>query len=260
MSLLSRGISKNSLPDLVSQCSGRKPGMWRMSEVFASMVGLAPPEDGESAKSMPGEQRISETTIMARNVTARRIFSSMGETSVHRKLKKPVTVHAAKPANNFNAAYFRKFYLNASTRVVTAAEMRSRAALISGALRQCQIPIRSILDAGCGMGLLRKPFKQLLPRARYMGLEAREYLFGRFGWASGSLTDFAPRKPFDLVVCYDALQYLPDEHAARAIRNFSALTRAALYVSALTTEDWRENCDRSRTDRAVHLRSAAWYR
>src|SRR5258708_4604822 len=114
MSLLSRGISKNSLPDLVSQCSGRKPGMWRMPEVFASMVGLAPPEDGESAKSMPGEQRISETTIMARNVTARRIFSSMGETSVHlklkkrklkkRKLKKPVTVHAAKPANNFNAA------------------------------------------------------------------------------------------------------------------------------------------------------------
>jgi len=39
-----------------------------------------------------------------------------------------------KPSNNFDAAYFRKFYLNASTRVVTAAEMRSRAALIAGAL------------------------------------------------------------------------------------------------------------------------------
>jgi len=33
-----------------------------------------------------------------------------------------------------------------------------------------------------------------------------------------------------------------------------------LYVSALTREDWRENCDRSRTDRAVNLRSGAWYR
>jgi hypothetical protein len=33
-----------------------------------------------------------------------------------------------------------------------------------------------------------------------------------------------------------------------------------LYVSALTREDWRENCDRNRTDRAVHLRSGAWYR
>jgi 2-polyprenyl-3-methyl-5-hydroxy-6-metoxy-1,4-benzoquinol methylase len=229
------------------------------------MVPLPPLEDGESAKREAGEQRISETTIMVRNLAARRTFSSMGETSVHqklkkRKLKKPVTVHAASLSNNFNVAYFRKFYLNASTRVVTAAEMRTRAALIAGALRQCQIPIRSILDAGCGIGLLRRPFKELLPRARYVGLEASQYLCGRFGWMQGSVTDFAPRKPFDLVVCYDVLQYLPDAHAARAIANFSKLTRAALYVSALTTEDWRENCDRSRTDRAVHLRSGAWYR
>lgn len=189
----------------------------------------------------------------------------MGETSVRRKLKKrklkkPVTVHAASLSNNFNVAYFRKFYLNASTRVVTAAEMRSRAALIACALRQCQIPIRSILDAGCGIGLLRKPFKELLPRARYVGLEASRYLCGRFGWIQGSITDFAQRVPFDLVVCYDVLQYLSDPEAARAIVNIAKLTRAALYVSALTTEDWRENCDRSRTDRAVHLRSGAWYR
>jgi 2-polyprenyl-3-methyl-5-hydroxy-6-metoxy-1,4-benzoquinol methylase len=202
---------------------------------------------------------------MAGNLAARRIFSSMGETSVHRKpkkrkLKKPATARAASLSNNFNVAYFRKFYLNASTRVVTAAEMRSRAALIAGALRQCQIPIRSILDAGCGIGLLRKPFKEFLPRARYVGLEASHYLCTRFGWMQGSIIDFAPRVPFDLVVCYDVLQYLPDAHAARAIHNFSELTRAALYVSALTTEDWRENCDRSRTDRAVHLRSGAWYR
>jgi len=197
---------------------------------------------------------------MARNVVSRRIFSSMGETSVHRKLKKPVKVHAAKPANNFSAAYFRKFYLNAATRVVTAAEMRSRAALIVSALRQCQVPIRSILDAGCGIGLLRKPFKELLPRARYVGLEASEYLCGRFDWIQGSIIDFAQPVPFDLVVCYDVLQYLPDAQAARAIVNLSRLTGAALYVSALTAEDWRENCDRSRTDRAVHLRSGTWYR
>jgi SAM-dependent methyltransferase len=184
----------------------------------------------------------------------------MGETSVRRKRKKPSKVHAAPPANNFSAAYFRKFYLNAATRVVTAAEMRSRAALIAGALKQCQIPVRSILDAGCGIGLLRKPFGKLLPRARYVGLEASEYLCARFRWIRGSIVDFAPPKPFDLVICYDVLQYLPDAQAARAIVNFGKLAGAALYVSALTTEDWRENCDRSRTDRAVHLRSGAWYR
>ena len=138
--------------------------------------------------------------------------------------------------------------------------MRSRAALIASALRQSQIPVRRILDAGCGIGLLRRPFKEFLPRARYVGLESSEYLCGRFGWTLGSVVDFATGRPFDLVICYDVLQYLPDAEAARAIVNLSLLSRAALYVSALTTEDWRENCDRSRTDRAVYLRTGAWYR
>ncbi len=176
------------------------------------------------------------------------------------KRKKPVKVHVGKAANNFTAAYFQKFYLNTATRVVTAAEMHARAALIAAALKQCQIPIRSILDAGCGIGLLRTPFAKLLPRARYVGLESSDYLCGRFGWTRGSIVDHTARKPFDLVVCYDVLQYLPDAQAARAIVNLAKLSGAALYVSALTTEDWRENCDRSRTDRAVHLRSGAWYR
>ena len=45
----------------------------------------------------------------------------------------------------------------------------------------------------------------------------------------------------------------------RAIENLRKLSHAAVYLSALTREDWRENCDRSRTDRAVHL-SGEWYR
>ena len=100
----------------------------------------------------------------------------------------------------------------------------------------------------------------MLPRARYSGLEASAYLCGRHGWIAGSIVDFSPRKPFDLVVCYDVLQYLSDAEAGRAIANLARLSRSAVYVSALTREDWRENCDRSRTDRNVHLRPADWYR
>jgi SAM-dependent methyltransferase len=163
-------------------------------------------------------------------------------------------------ATDFGPAYFRKYYVNPRTRVTSVGEMRARAGVIAAALAQVGIPVRTILDAGCGMGLLRKPFAKILPRARYAGLEASEYLCTRFGWTQGSVVDYAPPHEFDLVVCYDVLQYLDDRHAARAIANFARLTRAALYVSALTREDWRANCDRKRTDSAVHLRPGAWYR
>ena len=160
----------------------------------------------------------------------------------------------------FDSAYFRKYYFNAATRVTTAAEMRGRAQLVSAILRHARIPVRSILDAGCGIGLLRKPFAEAIPRARYQGLEASEYLCARYGWVRGSVVDFAARTPSDLVVCYDVLQYLDDREAGRAIANLARLTRAAVYVSALTREDWLENCDRTRTDRSVHLRPGDWYR
>jgi SAM-dependent methyltransferase len=160
----------------------------------------------------------------------------------------------------FGRAYFRKFYLSPGTRVVSAAEMRGRARLIAAILAQAAIPVRSILDAGCGIGLLRKPFAQVLPRARYTGLDASEYLCERYGWTLGSVVDYVPRRPSDLVVCYDVLQYLDDRDAARAIGNLARLTRTGLYFSALTREDWRENCDRRLTDRAVHLRPGDWYR
>jgi trans-aconitate methyltransferase len=160
----------------------------------------------------------------------------------------------------FDSAYFRKYYFNAATRVTSAAEMRGRALLIAAVLRHSGIPVRSILDAGCGIGLLRKPFLAALPRARYLGLEASEYLCARYGWVKGSVVDFSPRSASNLVICYDVLQYLNDRDAARAIHNLAALADAAVYVSALTREDWRENCDRTRTDRDVHLRSGDWYR
>jgi len=138
--------------------------------------------------------------------------------------------------------------------------MRTRARLIAAILAQAAIPVRSILDAGCGIGLLRKPFAQVLPRARYTGLDASEYLCERYGWTQGSVVDYAPCAPSDLVVCYDVLQYLDDRAAAGAIANLGRLARRALHFSALTREDWRENCDRRLTDRAVHLRPGDWYR
>jgi trans-aconitate methyltransferase len=177
-----------------------------------------------------------------------------------KRAKTPKARSVTQPPAGFGADYFRKFYLNPRTRVVTAAEMHNRAALIAAILKHAELPTRRILDAGCGVGLLKKPFAQVLPRAKYTGLEFSAYLCRRHGWIQGSVADYVAKQPFDLVVCYDVLQYLDDSDAARALDNLSALSRAAVYVSALTREDWRNNCDRSLSDGAVHLRSGDWYR
>ena len=158
----------------------------------------------------------------------------------------------------FDREYYRRFYLDPRTAVISRAEMRERAGLIAAYARHIGLPVRSILDAGCGIGLLRAPLKRAFPRASWTGLEYSEYLCQRYGWTQGSLATFRA-DPFDLVVCYDVLQYLDDRTAARAISSLGRLTRGLLYMSALTARDWRENCDRTRTDREVHLREAQWY-
>ena len=159
---------------------------------------------------------------------------------------------------SFDKDYYQRFYFDPRTAVTSRAEMTARARLIAAYAEHIGLPVRRMLDAGCGIGLLRKPLQRALPRARYTGLEYSEYLCKRYGWVQGSLATYAD-EPFDLVVCYDVLQYLDDRTAARAIANLGRLTQGVLYLSALTDKDWRENCDRTRTDRAVHLRDADWY-
>src|SRR3954470_4488739 len=161
-------------------------------------------------------------------------------------------------SERFDRDYYRRFYLDTRTAVVSRAEMRARARLIGAYAAHIGLPVRRLLDAGCGIGLLRAPLRRAFPRAQYTGLEYSAWLCQRYGWTQGSLIDWRA-DPFDLVICYDVLQYLDDRSAARAIANLARLTRGVLYLSALTERDWRENCDRTRTDRDVTLRPAAWY-
>jgi SAM-dependent methyltransferase len=166
----------------------------------------------------------------------------------------------AAQAYTFDRDYYRRYYSDSRTRVTSSAEMSRRAALIGAVLKHYEMPIRSIVDVGCGVGLLRRPLLAEFPRARYTGVELSEYLCARHGWIHGSVIDFEVTQPFDLTICYDVAQYLDARSAALSLERLARATRMVLYFSALTTEDWRENCDRSRTDRNVYLRNADWYR
>jgi 2-polyprenyl-3-methyl-5-hydroxy-6-metoxy-1,4-benzoquinol methylase len=160
----------------------------------------------------------------------------------------------------FGPDYYRRYYYDPRTAVTSRAEMRARACLIAAFAAHLGLPVRSILEAGCGTGLLRAALTRLLPRARYTALEASEYLCRRHGWRHGRIEDYRARAPYDLVICYDVLQYLDARSARRALANFARLTRGVLYFSALTRLDFARNCDRQRTDSEVQLRSARWYR
>lgn len=160
----------------------------------------------------------------------------------------------------FGRAYYRRFYRDGRTSVTSRREMTARAQLIAAYVRHIDCPVASILDAGCGLGLMRAPLLRALPDATYVGLEFSRYLCDRYGWVQGSLADWQTRQPFDLVICFDVLQYLDDADAARALANLGRLCRGVLFFSALTRKDWRQNADRRRTDREVTMRSGEWYR
>ncbi len=161
---------------------------------------------------------------------------------------------------NFDRAYYERYYYDTRTAVTTRAEMRARARLIAAYADHVGCPVRRIADIGCGTGMLRATLLRALPRASYTGVERSAYLCKRYGWRPGSVDTFRSARPFDLVICYDVLQYLDERAATRAIANLARLCRGVLYFGVLTRGDWLRNCDRERTDSAVLLRDAEWYR
>ncbi len=161
---------------------------------------------------------------------------------------------------NFDEDYYERYYFDPKTAVTNKREMQARARLIAAYAQHTGLPVKKILDAGCGTGLLKSWFKRYLPRATYTGIETSEYLCRRFGWQRAQIETYKAPGPFDVVVCYDVMQYLDPESATRAITNLGKLCRGVLYFTALTRLDWDFNCDRSRTDSDVYLRSAQWYR
>ena len=172
---------------------------------------------------------------------------------------------AAAGDGRFGPDYYRRYYGDRRTRVSDLAAVRRLLTFLKGYLAYLRLPVRSVLDVGCGTGQVGIVCRELWPRARYHGFEYSEHLCERYGFAHGSAADFDPqaafgRDRFDLVVCRGVMQYLDDRAAARALHNLGRWTAGALYLEALTERDWQENCDRERTDGDVELRPGSYYR
>ncbi|MFZ1099120.1 MAG: hypothetical protein WAN26_06915, partial [Steroidobacteraceae bacterium] len=64
------------------------------------------------------------------------------------------TPRGAPAATRFDREYYRRYYYDPRTAVVSRAEMRARARLIAAFAAHAGLPVRRILEAGCGTGLL----------------------------------------------------------------------------------------------------------
>ena len=71
----------------------------------------------------------------------------------------------------FDADYYRRFYLDEETAVVTLDEVELRAAAVYFTARAFDIPIRRVLDVGGGIGLWGSALKRLDPAIHYTLLE-----------------------------------------------------------------------------------------
>lgn len=159
----------------------------------------------------------------------------------------------------FDKAYYDRYYRNPATRVCSPREVQRQGDFIAAYLRHLEVPVKSVLDIGCGLGRLLAALRSAFPTARAVGVESSPYLCDAMGWEAGSLPSFPTVRQYDLVICYDVLSYLEDDPAAEAIKTLGQLARRALYFGALTIED-RDLCDPARTDTDVYLRSNRWYR
>lgn len=161
----------------------------------------------------------------------------------------------------FDEAYYQRYYFNKKTSVVDPAHVERLGAFVCSYLQYLRVPVRRVLDVGCGIGLWREVIQRHYPHAQYQGVEYSEYLCDRFGWERGSVVNYTAATPYDLVICQGVLPYLNATDLKLALSNLGRLSQGALYVEAVTREDWDDGVlEETLTDPRLLKHPAAVYR
>jgi len=164
-------------------------------------------------------------------------------------------------ATLFDEAYYQRFYFDKKTSVVDPQHMERLGTFVSSYLKYLRVPVQRVLDVGCGIGLWKGIIEQHFPGASYQGVEFSPYLCERFGWQQGSVVDYAASEPFDLVICQGVLPYLNPGDLKTALHNLGRLSKGALYVEAVSREDYEQDIiDEDLTDNRVFRHRAELYR
>ena len=164
-------------------------------------------------------------------------------------------------AATFDEAYYQRFYFDKKTRVVDPQHLERLGTFVCSYLQYLRVPVHRVLDVGCGIGLWKDIVGRHFPGASYHGVEFSPYLCEKFGWQQGSVVNYAASEPFDLVICQGVLPYLSPPDLKAALHNLGRLCQGALYVEAVSREDYEQDIiDEDLTDNRVFRHRAELYR
>src|SRR6478609_3587405 len=154
-----------------------------------------------------------------------------------------------KASDRFDRPYFDRYYEDPSTQVHGKKEAANLARGVTGLVRWFGGSLHSILDVGAGAGLFRDWCKLHVKELEtYLSVDVSAYACERYGHEQRDISRWRSKEHFDLVVCQGVLPYLDDEAAEKAIDNIGKMCRGFLYLEAITKRDYRQVCDRERTD------------
>jgi SAM-dependent methyltransferase len=163
----------------------------------------------------------------------------------------------------YDYAYFRRWYHKARTRISSADALERKVHLaVSAGEYLLGRRIRRVLDIGCGEASWYDVLRKMRRSVHYTGVDSSEYSVQTFGIARnvrhgtfGELKRLGLRPGFDLVVCVDVLQYIPNDQLAPGLREIRRLLGGVAYIEAFARED-----DMEGDLEDWHIRSAVTYR
>jgi SAM-dependent methyltransferase len=170
-------------------------------------------------------------------------------------------------AKAYDRSYFRKWYRDPGNRIVRREDVARKVAMAVGVAEHLLgRPVASVLDVGCGEAAWFPLLHARRPKLRYLGLDTSDYAVRRFGRSRnvrrGSWGDVAALRfdePFDLVVCSDALHYVPTREFVRGLESLPELIGGVAYFDFLSSDDDIETgIEGDLVD--FHMRRASWYR
>jgi SAM-dependent methyltransferase len=145
----------------------------------------------------------------------------------------------------YNREYFQRWYRDPGTRVATVESVERKVRLaVSAAEFMLGRRVKSVLDVGCGEGQWYSILRRLRRGIAYQGVDASPYIVSKHGRRRnirlgnfGELARLNFRRPFDLVVCADVIQYVGNAELLRGLTEMRRLTGGIAYIEAFAAED-----------------------